>query len=58
MIFDRDTRRLERAGFRIRTGGDQVQCFGTDRLGYEDDLAAFGEVGSRVSKILRGAAKC
>ena len=52
VIFDRDTAEMERAGFRIRTGGDQVQCFGTDRLGYEDDLAAFGEAASRVSRIL------
>ncbi len=52
VIFDRDTAEMERAGFRIRIGGEQVQCFGTDRLGYEDDLAAFGEVGSRVSRIV------
>jgi uncharacterized protein (DUF362 family) len=52
VIFDRNTAEMERAGFRIRTGGDQVQCFGTDRLGYEDDLAVFGEVGSRLSRIL------
>ena len=31
---------MERAGFRIAIGGDRVQCYGTDRVGYEDDLSA------------------
>ena len=52
VIFDRDSAELERAGFRIRTGGGQVQCFGTDRVGLEEDLSEFGEVGSRISRIL------
>lgn len=52
LIWDRDTVELERAGFRIRTGGNQVQCFGSDRVGFEEDLASFGSVGSRLSKIL------
>jgi uncharacterized protein (DUF362 family) len=52
VIWDRDSVELERAGFRIRTGGNQVQCFGTDRVGYEDDLVTYGSVGSRLSKIL------
>ncbi len=52
VIFDRDTAEMERAGFRIRMGGNQVQCFGTDRVGFEDDLSTAGEVGSRLSRIL------
>lgn len=52
VIFDRDTREMERVGFPIRIGGNQVQCFGTDRVGYEDDLSSFGDVGSCISKIL------
>jgi uncharacterized protein (DUF362 family) len=52
VIFDRDSDELERAGFRIRQGGNQVQCFGTDRVGYENDLSTFGEVGSRLSRIV------
>ena len=52
VIWDRDTGELERAGFRIRTGGNQVQCFGTDRVGYEGELVTWGSVGSRLSKIL------
>lgn len=52
VVWDRDSAEMERAGFRIRTSGNQPRCFGTDRLGYEDDLAEFGSVGSRLSKIL------
>jgi uncharacterized protein (DUF362 family) len=52
VIFDRDTAELERAGFHAKMGGNQVQCFGTDRTGFEDDLSEFGEAGSLVSKIL------
>ncbi len=52
VVWDRDTRELERAGFHMQMGGRQVQCFGTDRAGYEESLAAFGEVGSRLSRIL------
>ena len=52
VIWDRDTRELERAGFRIRQGGAQVQCHGTDRAGFEDGLASFGSVGSLLSRIL------
>lgn len=52
VIWDRDSEEMERAGFRIRTGGNRVQCYGTDRVGYEDGLVSFGSIGSRLSKIL------
>ncbi len=52
VVWDRDSTELERAGFRVRTGGNQVQCFGTDRVGFEDELSSWGSVGSRLSKIL------
>ena len=52
VVWDRDSEELERAGFRIAVGGDRVQYYGTDRVGYEDDLSAWGSVGSRLSKIL------
>ena len=52
VIWDRDSAELERAGFRIRIGGAQVQCFGTDRVGFEDELSSFGSAGSQLSKIL------
>jgi uncharacterized protein (DUF362 family) len=52
VVWDRESDELERAGFHLAVGGDRVQCFGTDRVGYEDDLSAYGSVGSRLSKIL------
>ncbi len=52
VVWDRDGEEMERAGFTLATGGDRVQCFGTDRAGYEDDLTEYGSVGSRLSKIL------
>ncbi len=52
VVWDRDSAEMEHAGFHIATGGNRVQCFGTDRVDYEQDLAEFGSVGSRVSKIL------
>ena len=51
-VWDRDSEEMERAGFRISRGGNRVQCFGTDRVDYEQDLVAYGSVGSRLSKIL------
>lgn len=52
VVWDRDTDEMERVGFHVSTADNRVQCFGTDRLGYEEDLAAWGGVGSRLSKIL------
>jgi uncharacterized protein (DUF362 family) len=52
VVWDRDSNELERAGFHISTGGDRAQCFGTDRVGYEENLSAYGSVGSLLSKIL------
>ena len=52
VVWDRDSDELERAGFRIAMGGNGVQCFGTDRVDYEPELAAHGSVGSRLSRIL------
>jgi uncharacterized protein (DUF362 family) len=52
IVWDRDSSELERAGFHIAMGGERVQCYGTDRVGYEENLAAWGSVGSRLSKIL------
>jgi len=52
IVWDRDSDELERVGFHISTADNRVQCFGTDRVGYEEELAAYGSVGSRLSKIL------
>lgn len=52
VVWDRDSAELERAGFHVSTAGSRVQCFGTDRVDYEQELATHGSVGSRLSKIL------
>jgi len=52
VVWDRETDEMERAGFRIAMGGNGVQCFGTDRLDYEQELVTHGSVGSRLSRIL------
>jgi uncharacterized protein (DUF362 family) len=52
VVWDRTSDELERAGFHIAQGGDRVQCYGTDRVGYEEELAAWGSVGGCLSKIL------
>jgi uncharacterized protein (DUF362 family) len=52
VVWDRGTDEMERSGFHISTGGSGVQCFGTDRVDYEQELATYGSVGSRLSRIL------
>lgn len=52
VVWDRDSEELQHGGFTIAIGGNRVQCYGTDRVDYEDDLVAYGNVGSRLSKIL------
>jgi uncharacterized protein (DUF362 family) len=52
VVWDRDSDELERVGFHVSTGGNRVQCFGTDRVDYEQELVTHGSVGSRLSKIL------
>ncbi|MGO9862424.1 MAG: DUF362 domain-containing protein [Terriglobales bacterium] len=52
VIWDRETEEMEHSGCQISTAAGRVQCFGTDRVGYEDELVTYGSVGSRLSKIL------
>jgi uncharacterized protein (DUF362 family) len=52
VVWDRDSDEMEHVGFHAATGGNRVQCFGTDRVDYEPELAMYGSVGSRLSKIL------
>ena len=52
VVWDRDSDEMEHSGFRVSTGGNRVQCFGTDRVDYEQELVTHGSVGSRLSKIL------
>ncbi|MFZ1138564.1 MAG: twin-arginine translocation signal domain-containing protein [Candidatus Sulfotelmatobacter sp.] len=34
VVWDRDSGELEHVGFHVSTGGNHVQCFGTDRVDY------------------------
>lgn len=52
VVWDRDSEEMEHAGFHLAIGGDRVQCYGTDRVGYEEELSAWGSVGGCLSKIL------
>jgi DNA-binding Xre family transcriptional regulator len=52
VVWDRDSDEMEHAGFHLAMGGNRLQCFGTDRVDYEEELVAYGSVGSRLSKIL------
>ncbi len=52
VVWDRGGDEMEHVGFRVATDGNRVQCFGTDRVDYEQELATYGSVGSRLSKIL------
>jgi uncharacterized protein (DUF362 family) len=52
VVFDRDSEEMQRGGFTVAVGGDRIQCYGTDRVGYDEDLVEYGSVGSRLSKIL------
>ena len=52
VIWDRLNSDLESAGFRVAERGSGLRCFGNDTLGYEDELAVFGSVGSLISKTL------
>jgi uncharacterized protein (DUF362 family) len=52
IVFDRENRELERAGFCLSSDGGRVRCMGTDSFGYEEQAEAFGTVRSKLSKIL------
>ena len=52
VIWDRLNSDLDSAGFRPSTRQDRIRCIGNDASGYEDDLAIYGSVGSRLSKTL------
>ena len=52
VIWDRQNSDLERARFRIVERGSGVRCFGNDVLGFENDLATFGQAGSLLCRTL------
>jgi len=52
IVWDRSNRELQYAGFRIRTRGEGYRCYGTDRVGYENQPRILGSIGSCFSNIL------
>jgi len=52
IIWDRSTRELKETGFPVNIGGSDIQCFGTDELGFSGTLYEKGSVGSLFSRIL------
>jgi uncharacterized protein (DUF362 family) len=52
VIWDRLNSDLESARFKIRERGQGIRCFGNDALGYEEDLAVYGNAASRMSRTL------
>ncbi|HPC10878.1 MAG TPA: DUF362 domain-containing protein [candidate division Zixibacteria bacterium] len=57
IVWDRSNRELDRAGFTLNVGGNGRRCFGTDTagFGYTAEIHTYGEVGSRVSRVLTEA---
>jgi uncharacterized protein (DUF362 family) len=52
VIWDRLNADLESAGYRITSRPDRMRCLGNDTAGYENELAIYGSVGSRLSQTL------
>lgn len=52
VIWDRLNTDLESAGFRVATARGRIRTMGNDVLGYGNELAAYGEVGSLLCKNL------
>lgn len=52
VVWDRLNADLESAGFRIATRQDRIRCIGNDALGYEEELSAYGSVGSCLARTL------
>ena len=52
IIWDRGSFDLERAGFRVTSRRDGIRSIGNDTAGYEEDLAVYGSVGSRLAMTL------
>ena len=52
VIWDRLNSDLESAHFKIVEHGSGIRCFGNDVLGFDEDLAVFGSVGSLVARTL------
>lgn len=52
IIWDRANRDLEKAGYQIKTGRNEIKCYGNDQFGYTTEIYEYGSIGSHLSKIL------
>ncbi len=52
IIWDRANRDLEKAGYQIKTGRNELKCYGNDQFGYTSEIYEYGTIGSHLSKIL------
>jgi len=52
IIWERQNSDLEHARYKIVERGQGLRCFGNDTLGFEDDLAVFGQAGSLICRTL------
>lgn len=54
IVWDRTTRELKQAGFKINENNSAVKCFGTDSnlAGYSDEITISGNIGSCFSRIV------
>lgn len=58
LIWDRTSRELSLAGYRIREEEQGPLCFGTDRYGYEPMPRVHGSIGSCFSQVIIRWATC
>ncbi len=52
VVWDRLNEDLERAGFKVSSRPGAIRFVGNDELGYEDELASYGQAGSLLCKTL------
>jgi uncharacterized protein (DUF362 family) len=52
IVWDRGSRDLEAAGYKLSNAPGAVRCFASDTAGYEDAPVSYGAVKTRLSKIL------
>jgi len=52
IIWDKTSRKLERAGFQLNANTDSIRCVGTNKIGYQDDEQDVNGTKFKLSKIL------
>ncbi|HID10336.1 MAG TPA: DUF362 domain-containing protein [Candidatus Latescibacteria bacterium] len=52
VVWDRANRDLRKAGYRISRGVNEIQCYGTDEVGYYPALIQHRSIGSLFSRVL------